>query len=436
MKTKISKHQCDIKKRRKVLSLFSSAGIGELGVRAAGFNVVLSNELLSDRCSLYRENYPQSEMIEGDIWQQKEYLINKWKEKNSDAPFLLYATPPCQGMSFNGIGKLMAEIRAGRRPKEDPRNRLIIPTIEVIKKLQPQWILLENVPTMMNTIIRTENDEYKKIVDYIFEQLPNYAGRAEIVNCADYGIAQTRVRLITILSRNSKAKQYLKKHGTFLPPRTHSELGKGLKKWITLKEAIGKMPPLSAEIGKNSCTDIPWHIVPIMKPEKFWWISNTAKEDTAYNNQCVKCGFKGNQLHGMCFIDGRHQSKKDTPIYCSKCGALLPRPTIVDKKTGLRRMIKGFDSAYRRMSWNLPAPTLTQNMQFEASDKKVHPSQNRVLSIQEGLILQTIADYDYSLTIKGKPIRRNMCCEIIGESVPPRLIEMICNQILTIMGNV
>ena len=88
------------------------------------------------------------------------------------------------------------------------------------------------------------------------------------------------------------------------------------------------------------------------------------------------------------------------------------------------------------MSWNLPAPTLTQNMQFEASDKKVHPSQNRVLSIQEGLILQTIADYDYSLTIKGKPIRTNMFCEIIGESVPPLLIEMICNQILTIMGNV
>ena len=92
-------------------------------------------------------------------------------------------------------------------------------------------------------------------------------------------------------------------------------------------------------------------------------------------------------------------------------------------------MIKGFDSAYRRMSWDSPSPTLTQNFQFEASDKKLHPEQNRVLSIYEGLVLQTIADFDYKLEIDGRPIRRNMCCEVIGESVPPRLIEMICFQI-------
>lgn len=44
-------------KDKNVLSLFSSAGIGELGIKASGFSILLSNELLSSRCALYSENY-------------------------------------------------------------------------------------------------------------------------------------------------------------------------------------------------------------------------------------------------------------------------------------------------------------------------------------------------------------------------------------------
>ena len=104
----------------------------------------------------------------------------------------------------------------------------------------------------------------------------------------------------------------------------------------------------------------------------------------------------------------------------------------MDKTTHSLRLIKGFDTAYRRMLWDKPAPTLTQNLQFVSSDKKLHPEQNRVLSIYEGLRIQTITDYPYELTIGGQPIARNMCCEIIGESVPPRLIEIICKQITSV----
>ena len=424
-----------MQKSKTVLSLFSSAGIGELGIKAAGFDIRLSNELLPERCALYRENYPETRNICGDIWQKKDEIVSEWRRQCKCVPFMVYATPPCQGMSFNGIGKIMAEVRAGRRPEEDPRNRLIIPTVEIIKELRPQWVLLENVPTMCNTIIRTEANEYKRIVDYIFDELPGYVGKAEIVNCADYGIPQTRTRLITVLTRTVRGRKYFEKHRTFLPKRTHSENGTdGTEPWVTLFEAIGQMPPLAAKTGQNQNHDLPWHVVPVMKSEKYWWVENTPAEETAYNNQCVKCGFNENRRHGMCFLEGRHQSRKDTPIFCDRCGALLPRPSIVDKKTGKRRMIKGFDSAYRRMSWDSPSPTLTQNFQFEASDKKLHPTQNRVLSIQEGLMLQTISDYAYRLEIEGKPIRRNLCCEVIGESVPPRLIEMICRNITRIIG--
>ncbi len=417
----------------KVLSLFSSAGIGELGIKACNMDILLSNELIKERCDLYKENYPETYSICGDIWEKENEIIEKWHTICPESPFLIYATPPCQGMSFNSIGKIQQEIREGRRPKEDPRNRLIIPTIRIIKSLRPLWVLLENVPEMQNTIISTEKG-YQKIVDYIAEELSDdYVGIAKVVNCADYGIPQKRERLITIFSRSPIAKAYFAVHNSFLPRKTHSEDGlNGLKKWVTLRDAIGTMPPLSAQKGKNENSKIPWHIVPIMKEEKFWWVYNTPYNETAYNNQCAACGYKDNPRHGMCMLDGRHQSKKNTPIYCEKCGALLPRPTMIDKITGERRIIKGFDSAYRRMTWDTPAGTLTQNFQYEASDKKLHPEQNRVLSVYEGLVLQTIAEYNYKFRIAGKTIRRNLCCQIIGESVPPRLIEIICKQIMSI----
>lgn len=57
-----------------------------------------------------------------------------------------------------------------------------------------------------------------------------------------------------------------------------------------------------------------------------------------------------------------------------------------------------------------------------------------MLSPYEALILQTIGEYRFSLTIQGKDISKNLCAEIIGESVPPRLIEMICRQIVSISG--
>ena len=347
---------------------------------------------------------------------------------------MIYATPPCQGMSFNSVGKRLNEIRKGKAPKDDPRNQLIIPTINLVKKLQPEWLLLENVKEMQNTIIPVGNCAYENIIDFIRKELgTDYVGRPEVVNCADYGIPQTRVRLITVFTRSTKGKKYFKKKGTFMPTKTHSEKGSlYTKKWVTLRDAIGDLPPLSADDGNNADPNIPLHIVPIMKKDKFWWVKNTPYNESAYNNQCVECGYNGNPRHGMTFKDGRHVSKDDTPIYCEKCGALLPRPTMLDKITGERRRIKGFDSAYRRMIWDAPAGTITRNVQEVTSDKKIHQTQNRTLSVYEATISQTISDYDYKFSIDGQMISSNACCQVIGESVPPKLIEMVCDNIIAI----
>lgn len=420
-----------------VLSLFSSAGIGELGVEAAGLEILVSNELEPLRTKLYHENYPGVECICGDIWEKQGDILSAWRNASDAEPFLIYATPPCQGMSSNGAGKLLREIREGRRVKDDPRNRLIIPTMAIARELRPHWLLLENVPTMDQTVILDETGSYINIIDYIRRELgPEYVGRAEVVNCADYGVPQTRKRLITIFTRDSEGIEYFNDNGTFLPVSTHSEKGDDQKKpWVTLRDAIGKLPALSAENGNNE--DLlfhPYHMVPTLSSEKLFWISHTPEGCTAFNNQCCnpECMYSENPIHGSNYDEGIHQANKQTPIYCQQCGALLPRPSVVDEETGERRVIKGFDTAYRRMEWDKPSPTLTQKMHAVASDKKIHPSQNRALSLYEAMIIQTIAEYKYSFTVDGKDVSRNTICQVIGESVPPKIIETICKHILAL----
>ena len=83
------------------------------------------------------------------------------------------------------------------------------------------------------------------------------------------------------------------------------------------------------------------------------------------------------------------------------------------------------------MKWDEAARTLTQNFIYEASDNKIHPSQNRVLSVYEAMVLQTINRYQYSFQIKGKAISTAQIAEVIGESVPPYLIQKICQLMIT-----
>lgn len=420
-------------KRKRAICLFSSAGIGELGIKKNDIDIVLSNEKLCNRHKLYSVNYKDTKCFSGDIWDKKDDII-KYYRKNygKDDLFLLYATPPCQGMSSNGVGKILNEVRKGNRSINDERNRLIIPTMYIIQKLKPRWILLENVQNMKNTVIYDENNRLINIMEYIEEKLGgNYWGKGEIINCADYGIPQIRKRLITIYTRDEKGKLYFKNHGTFLP----NDEKEYKDKWLTLRDAIGNLPPIEAIEGKEARMDIsPYYYVPILKKEKYWWLSNTKEGDTAFNNQCVnsKCMYQNNKRHGTNFKDGLHRSNTDTPIYCEKCGQLLPRPVVKDKKTGKLRMIKGYDSAYRRMEWDKPAPTITKNFQYESSDRKIHPEQTRVLSIYEALIIQTINQYNYDFKIDNKTISDSLFREIIGESVPPKLIDIICKKILSI----
>jgi DNA (cytosine-5)-methyltransferase 1 len=171
----------------------------------------------------------------------------------------------------------------------------------------------------------------------------------------------------------------------------------------------------------------------LLDEDKYFWVSNTPAEKGAFDNQCAKCGNGSNSTHGSNIgIDGINRSNRDTPIYCNKCHSLLPRPWV--KENGEYRLMKGFTSAYKRMSWDQPSPALTRNISYACSDNKLHPEQNRVLSLYEACLLHTITDYNYKwIRADGKNVSDKLIRELIGESIPPRGLEVILNFILQTM---
>ncbi len=418
------------------ISLFSSSGIGDLGLHANNIDTVIACELLKERMNLFQNNNQETKCFCGDIWSLQNDIIDFYIKNFTTPPFLILATPPCQGMSSNGMGKMLSDYRKGLRPQFDERNRLIIPALNIIKKLHPEWVIFENVANMGNTYIYDEDNCLINIIDYIHKELGDeYVGEPKVIECADYGVPEHRIRLLTVLTRTKKGKEYFALNKTFIPEPTHSQT-KTLKtkQWLNLKDVIDTLPALRAEKGYNIDKNNPLHKVPILDKKKLWWIDNTPEGNTAFNNQCVNpaCGYQYNPIHGTKQdINGINKANNDTPLYCQKCGALLPRPCVEDKN-GKKRIMKGYTSAYKRMVWDEPASTLTQNFQYACSDNKIHPSQTRVLSLWEGLIIQTIAQYPFSFVVDGKYVNDGLIRDTIGESVPPKIIDIIAKNIISI----
>lgn len=423
----------------KGISLFASSWIGDLAMKSAGIEILLSNELLEDRWLLHKRNFPKTKMIIWDIWEKEEEIINttnsllNWEELD-----FVFATPPCQWMSKNWKGKLLQWIREWNKSKFDKRNQLIIPTINIIKQLKPKTVVFENVPEMRNTIIEDKSWKSINIINYIEKELwSEYLWTRHIVQFADYWIPQRRSRLITIYSRDQNMKNHFIKENSFIPETTHNKNWEWNKqKRISVKQIIWETEPLDSKSKETSIWKThPLHYVPVLDEKKYYWISNTPIWCWAFDNQCIECWYKENPTHWSKKNNWINQSKKDTPLYCIKCWSLLPRPYTIQKDWS-KKLMSWFTSAYKRMSWDLPSPTLTTNLSYPSSDHKIHPSQNRVLSLYEAIKLHTIDLYEYEweftnwIRVKDKTIK-----ESIWESIPPKGLEILLKYIVKIIKN-
>jgi DNA (cytosine-5)-methyltransferase 1 len=428
------------------ISLFSGAGIGDVGFQAAGAQFLATCELEADRAALAELNIDGASHFVADIEQEWRRLADEFSALVSASQqelFLITCTAPCQGMSKSGMGKLLSSIRKGERPELDPRNRLILPALEIIRRLRPQWVVFENVLEMRTTLIEDRSGDVRQILDIVTEQLgPDYVGEAYEVECADYGVPQRRGRLISVFTREPIAKARYQEGFGLIPRPTHSVDGApGTKPWVTVAEALEHFPPLDAgSLETTTAHAVPFHRVPLLDEKKYEWVRNTPPGASAFDNQCVhpSCGFQDNPTHRNRREHGINRASRDTPLYCAACGKLLPRP-YTDLPGGGRRLMRGFTSAYKRMAADLPAPTLTRNLSYACSDHKIHPTQHRVLSLAEAMFLQTINEYSYRWgpiarrrgrgPVKLGPAPDTLIRLVIGESVPPKFLEMLGRHI-------
>lgn len=240
----------------KGVSMFASSGIGEAYFKKAGIDIVVANELLPKRGQFYKEIYPDSNMIIGDIRDKtvKKELLNNI---NEEVKFLI-ATPPCQGISNLGKNRTIDD------KLKDPRNYLIFEVLEVIDKKNFDYIMIENVPGFLKVLL-PYRDELRTIEEILNDKYSTkYIIESKILNAKDYGVPQSRPRAIV--------KMY-KKGLKWGWPKPQKE--------ITLREAIGDLPSL--ESGETS--NIKFHNARKHTENHILWMKHTPTGCSAHDNK-------------------------------------------------------------------------------------------------------------------------------------------------------
>ena len=415
------------------ISLFSGGGVGDTGYRDSGLSPIILNELETDRAQILQANFPDSKVIAGDIInntslieKEAKAILNQIKEEEL---FMISATPPCQGMSKNGIGSILKAIKDGKRTEIDERNYLFKYALALTEQLKPKFFVWENVDRMFNTYILDDNSDTAPFVDYFKMKLleMGYYGNFRVHNMTEFGVPQNRRRAIGIFIRGDLIQSDIFDTDNLFPSRTHSSKPDSVyKPYITLKDVIGKLPSLDSVNKEKACSDFhPLHKVPVSRKELYYWIDNTKEGQNAFNNNtCSKCG----------------EISSTQNVYCDYCNVLLPKPTVL--KNGEHRLIKGFVSTYKRMKYNEPTPTITTRSAYACSDQNLHPTQNRVLSIYEVALLQGVDPEEFKWgpikKIKnGKEIIQDIANDtllrdILGEPVSPIFSRLLGNHLVSL----
>lgn len=344
-------------------SLFSSAGIAEQYLNDAGIDIVAANELICERAQLYQAQYPKSKMICGNILNNNIFQAIVAATPNK-LDFLL-ASPPCQGMSVAGKNRTTEQMLM------DERNFLVFKIIDFIKIKNPDFVLIENVPTFFKLVLPYDGKLLKviEILSRLFGE--EYNIESDVFDAAEYGVAQRRTRAIIKMYKKGKT------WGT--PKKTRT---------VTVREAIGSLPSLEA--GEKS--KIKWHYARKHSPTHIKCMRHTPSGKTAIDN----------------------------PVHFPK------------KENGER--VNAYNTTYRRINWDEPAPTITMRNDAISSQLNVHPgrqkadgtySDARVLTPLELMLLSSLpANWNIPDNTPELLIRK-----CIGECIPPLLVKQIVSQI-------
>ncbi|SOD78326.1 DNA cytosine methyltransferase [Spirosoma fluviale] len=308
-----------MKRKFTAIDLFSGCGGLSQGMIDADFEVIASVEINSDAIKAYSLNHPNTTLIQQDI---REIDTKSIKRLLKRRPLhLLAGCPPCQGFS---------KVRKLNRKDEvfDVRNDLVLEYFRFVKELMPITIMMENVPGL---------ETYDVFIEITKElQALGYKLDIQVVNVKDYGVPQSRERLVMVGSLIGAIK---------IAP------GTGEKK--TVRDYIEKLESIS------ETTDALHKIVAVHTPEVLNRIKLTPKNGG---------------------------SRKDLPEeYTLDC----------HKKPNV-----GFNDIYGRLRWDDYSTTITGGCLNPSKGRFLHPEEDRVITPREAALLQSFPpNYKFPLDI-------------------------------------
>jgi DNA (cytosine-5)-methyltransferase 1 len=233
----------------------------------------------------------------------------------------------------------------------------------IIREADPEIVSMENVPQLEKEVI------FKRFVAHLRSQ--KYFVTYSNVKCWNYGVPQTRTRLVLFASKFGRINLVTTTH---FPSRLR-----------TVRQAISGLEPIVA--GGISSRDA-LHRASGLSPR---------------NLRRIKASKQGGTWR-----DWDH----DLIAECHKA------------ETG-----ESYPGVYGRMAWDRPGPTVTTQCHGFGNGRFGHPDQNRAISLREAALLQTFPRH-YKFAAPREPITFHHLGKLIGNAVPVRLGQIIARSIL------
>ena len=345
-----------------VVDLFCGIGGLSYGMKSAGFDILAGYDL-DWTCQYAYETNTGGKFFYKDVKSVTGDEIKKLYSKKKNTIKVLAGCAPCQPFSSYAFKK---------KDKDPNKYDLLYEFGRLVEEIKPDIVTMENVTQILNF-------KSKPVLKDFVEKLESLGYFVDVnkVFCPDYGIPQTRKRLVLMASRLGIIK--------LIPPTHHK------KEYVTVRETIGDLPPISS--GGVDIND-PLHRCTALTPLNLKRIQATP------------------------YGGGWHDWPEELVLDCHK------------KKEG-----KTYGSVYGRMEWDKPSPTMTTQCTGLGNGRFGHPEQDRAISIREAALLQTFPK-TYKFFQDEETISITIASRYIGNAVPPKLGDVIAKSIFNHLNNV
>ncbi len=352
---------------------------------------------LKTRMKYYGYTSVDKDVLELDITRDDviECINNAVNNKEVD---VIIGGPPCQ--SFSSLGRAKDE----NGMKNDPRNYLFESYVKILNHYKPKFFVFENVTGILtakinnkhiiNTIIEKLSEEYKVTTK------PN----VHVLNSANYGVPQIRKRVILIGVRKDINIDVEDVYNSIIKTHYDPEMSEtekiGLKKYVTVKDAIEELPALLPGEGEKK-------------------IAFKYKKNNAFLKRIAS---KKNIL-----LDhvARNHNETDIERYREMSKNHWTFQELLENRKDLQHeKQRVFGNSYTVQWWDLPSKTIIAHL-YKDGNQFIHPDykQARTLTVREVARLQSFPDdfvFEGSRTDQYKQI---------GNAVPPLLAEAIAKAI-------